>query len=229
MALISFGTIVTDARGKVGGSVFSRNQAGNVIRNKSIPKRRTTDIKSRYNNVWQYYSQLWLTLSPSEQADWENYATNFTFHNKLGAAVAAQGNIVFAVCSYYNALALKSPFSGAPTYAAPAAVDNIVVTSQLSDQPFYLNFDALAADVNLRLYASPWYRQGKRAFMEKRVNSILFSTLVATNDALDWGAQYIARYGTPPVGSYILLAIRRIHPDSQAWSSLQYIETEVIA
>lgn len=228
MALISFGTIVTNIRGKVGGSVFSNSPAGPVVRNKSLPKRRTTDVKSAYNNLWQYLMQSWLFIGAGNQAAWEAYALNFTFHNKLGVAVAANPNLVYAATNYYLYL-FTGTFADVPgTFLAPPIASVTSWNMSTSGPDYGIDFTPLVADCGIVIYATPPYTRGKRKFMEKRIQQIGTYQMLATYDHIDFTGMYTAKFGEAPYGTSVLIAIRRINPFSLAWGPLQFFEADVI-
>lgn len=229
MALISFGTIVTNMRGKVGGSVFSANSAGATVRNKTIPKRRTTDIKSATNNLWQYFMQVWLTLSASDQDDWNAYALNFTFHNKLGVPVLAKGNVVFAATNFYYFTFNEVPLLVAPLYVPPPAASLSASGCNVGSMLFELIFTPLVADTIFWIYATPSYTKNNRIFNEKRVRYIGFKTVALGDDTVSFWSEYVARFGTPIVGQKILVAWRRMDFTGWAWSPMQYIEVKATA
>lgn len=229
MALISFGSIITNMKGKVGGSVFSANSSGATMRNKSIPKRSTTDRRSLVNNFWQYITQAWLTIGIVSQGNWETYAANFTFHNKLGVPVAAKGNIVFSITNYYTDLWGVGFVQDPGTYLAAPNASLGAYGMNLTSNIYALFFTPLVADTNFVIYASKPYTFGKRAFMEKRLLKIQINTLLATESDIDFTTNYQTVWGTPPAGSFVLVAWRRINPLSFVWSPLQYIEIEVTA
>lgn len=74
MAIIKFGVIVTDMRGKLGASIFSKNGTGNYVKAWAQPPNPKTDrqVTQRItlaNNNW-----AWAALSPANKALWNTYA-----------------------------------------------------------------------------------------------------------------------------------------------------------
>lgn len=227
MALIQFGAIVTNIRGKVGGSVFSNNIAGATVRNKSLPKRRTTDQKSLVNNLWQYLTQVWLVLTSGLRQPWEDYALNFTFHNKLGAPVAAKANIVFSTTNrfyyYINNNIILAPF----TFEPPPVASLQAVSFNVTLPEAKMFFTPVPIDVYVFVYATRPYGLGKRSFMEKRVRYIKHQLLLAGDSEVDFYDEYVAIFGVPPVGQSVLTARRTVNPNCYSWGVLQYFEIQV--
>ena len=72
-----------DLRGKLGGSVFSRNKSGAIVRvyTKNTDRRSDSQIdrRSRFGNV----ASLWASIDGSVKSNWNQYAENF-FSPKRG-------------------------------------------------------------------------------------------------------------------------------------------------
>lgn len=65
MAKIKFGMFMTDARGKVGGTVFSKNRAGAYVRTKVTPANGQTARQSFVRQLLGAISQSWSGLTQS--------------------------------------------------------------------------------------------------------------------------------------------------------------------
>lgn len=230
MALISLGPVVTNIKGKFNGSVFSANSAGNTIRTKYIPRRKTSFRRSRQNGLWKYLTQSWLALTPAEQGQWNTYAANFTFQNKLGAPVAARGNIVFATTNfYYWTFNGGSLLSVPPTFYTP---------DPLSLQSWYISEGSNVFETSwtpppnstyMTIYASKPYRPGSPVFNERRI--LFFEGLYCDTlfDFADFWNNYTTYVAPLKAGYNIQFATRRIHRVSWAWSPFTYTEMEIQA
>lgn len=219
------GTIVTKIRGKVQGSVFSGNIAGNTLRNKTIPRRSTTVARSAVNNNWKYLSQIWLTLSPTQRLGWQNYATNFTFFNKLGAPVAARKNLVFTTTNLFN----TDPNVGnpimldAPSFLTPPSATFDGETLDVSSQNVTIGFNAVSDDLYMAVFASPPFRGGKEAIMQSRITRFGgLVTMLAPTPSFSIGTEYFQRYPYTQDGMMVWIAWRRIDPQCFSWSPLEY-------
>jgi len=104
MALIQMGNIITDIRGKIQGTVFSRNIAGNTMRNKTVPKIYTSEWASVYKQRQQFLMRFWRTLTDSERQTWVEGRTNYTFTNKLGNSITPQANVLFAQLNFNKSI-----------------------------------------------------------------------------------------------------------------------------
>lgn len=85
MALVLLGGMVAEARGSVGGIVFSRNAAGAYVRNRSIPINPGSERQQAVRFAVAQLSTRWVeTLTVEQRAAWETYGENVLLPNKLG-------------------------------------------------------------------------------------------------------------------------------------------------
>lgn len=89
---IKFGGIVSDARGSLGGAVFSRNGSGAYVRQRTTPINPKTQRQSDIRAIWASVTKDWdLLLSQAERDAWEVYAANLVESNKLGEDIRHSG------------------------------------------------------------------------------------------------------------------------------------------
>lgn len=92
MALVQLGGGVLDARGSIGGQVFSRNRFGNYIRARITPVNPQSTRQNKIRAVIQSLAQHWSsTLTQAERDAWEVYADAITRQNALGAQIKLTG------------------------------------------------------------------------------------------------------------------------------------------
>lgn len=72
--IVFSGIAVTDIRGKIGGTVFSRNRAGAFARNNVIPTDPESIFQTERRAVLGFISQNWRELSEEERRLWINAA-----------------------------------------------------------------------------------------------------------------------------------------------------------
>ncbi len=92
MALIQLGGGILDARGSIGGQVFSRNRSGNYIRARITPVNPRSPRQNVIRAVIQTLANAWSAVLTQAQRDaWEVYAANIVRQNKLGAQIKLTG------------------------------------------------------------------------------------------------------------------------------------------
>lgn len=77
MAQIKFGAFVTDMRGKIGGSVFSKNKNGAYAKNKVTPSNPQSGAQMAVRNLLAGFAQQWRTLTETTRQGWIDGAVNF--------------------------------------------------------------------------------------------------------------------------------------------------------
>jgi hypothetical protein len=92
MANIAFSAIVGDARGSVGGSTFSRNNAGPFVRTRALPTHRLTIRTQDVKVALGHSANSWSTVLDQTQRDaWDALAATLTFYNKLNQPFTPSG------------------------------------------------------------------------------------------------------------------------------------------
>lgn len=92
MALITFGTNITDARGSAGGSVYSRNKGGAYIRARTVPINPRSLKQQTVRNNFGANAKLWSgTMTGAQRAAWIAFAAANPLVNILGASIIVSG------------------------------------------------------------------------------------------------------------------------------------------
>ena len=74
MARIKFGMMMTDARGKLGGQVFSKNRSGAYVRTKVTPSNPRSMAQMSSRSILGSLSVMWNSLTLEKVSAW-NAAT----------------------------------------------------------------------------------------------------------------------------------------------------------
>lgn len=82
MARIEFGPLVANARGKVGGGVFTRAKSGAVLRIRVKPRNPRSDAQSGVRAYLTSAARAFKALGATDLALWNGYAGSITKHNK---------------------------------------------------------------------------------------------------------------------------------------------------
>lgn len=92
MALVKFGAGITDMRGSIAGTVFSRNRYGNYARGRTVPVNPNSDRQQAVKNIMADLVNAWSQiLTPADRALWGTYAAATNFVNKLGETITLTG------------------------------------------------------------------------------------------------------------------------------------------
>lgn len=96
MAIIKYGPVISDARGSVGGTVFSRNAAGAIMKQRTTPTYPATqkqqDIASGLSTVIDDWKNA---LTTAQRDAWNSLAANTSLPNKIGEMFTPSGLNLF--------------------------------------------------------------------------------------------------------------------------------------
>lgn len=92
MVSVKFGPIVSDARGSIGGTTFSRSRAGAFARSRRKGVFSQTNLRSSWAANMSYQYDYWLNHTPqADREDWNTLGDNTTFTNALGVEYHPSG------------------------------------------------------------------------------------------------------------------------------------------
>ncbi|MBA7716904.1 hypothetical protein ES703_125989 [subsurface metagenome] len=95
--LVQYGAGVTDARGSIGGSTFSRNRFGGYVRARTVPVNPRSPRQTGIRAIVMYLAEQWREspMDDAKRAAWELYADSVNWQNKLGQTVHLTGFNMF--------------------------------------------------------------------------------------------------------------------------------------
>jgi hypothetical protein len=95
MASIKLSAIVSAARGKVGGNVFSANKAGSFVRTYVKPTNRNTIAQQTVRGRFGTLSSGWRNISAEVRAQWNTIAPQYPYMNRLGDMATYTGQQLY--------------------------------------------------------------------------------------------------------------------------------------
>lgn len=130
MALIKFGGGVADARGSVGGTVFSRNRFGAYTRNRTIPVNPGTSPQTKIRSIMSVCRNAWFsTLTAAQRTAWDTYAAGVAMTNRIGEVIHLTGWNHFVRSASSLLYADESIVAAGPTdLSLPEQDETIAVT-----------------------------------------------------------------------------------------------------
>ena len=95
MATIKTSALIADIRGSVGGNVFARNKAGLYARARIKPLNPRSALQQLRRAKLSAAAAYWSQLTAQVRADWQAYATNTSWTNRLGDSINIGGEAAF--------------------------------------------------------------------------------------------------------------------------------------
>lgn len=139
---ILFGTIVTDARGRLGGQVFRKNATGSSITSLALPRGRFSANNKFTLQILTAIMQRYGTLTALERQRWRLFAQENPQPNRFGQMVNIGARGMFVKCvsnrSYNNILVpasteLTNTIYGATYSDVELSVDTGVILFNVSN------------------------------------------------------------------------------------------------
>lgn len=96
MALLILGPMVAEARGSIGGTVFSRNRAGHIARQRVKPVNPASERQETIRASIQNLQNAWRSVvTAAQRLAWEHYADGTPLQNRLGGTNRLTGLNMF--------------------------------------------------------------------------------------------------------------------------------------
>ena len=138
MARIKFGMMMTDARGKLGGHVFTKAKSGATIRTKVTPLNPKTSAQSEARSALGANSQTWRLLSETQRLAWNSAAQEVSKTNAFGDTYFPSGK------NYFTAVNNNIRNVGGLILLEPPALVNMPGLTSVE-----VDFDLLAEQIDI--------------------------------------------------------------------------------
>lgn len=226
MAKIKFGMMMTDARGKLGGQVFSKNNAGSYVRTKVTPSNPQTSYQSSARALFGSISAGWSGLSQAVRDSFNAAVSDWATTDVFGDLRNPTGKNLF---QRLNNQAQSAGLAAVVTVPAKATLPTDVVsaaTIAVGAGTLTLTGANTDASTQIMLYATPVLTAGTK-FVKNRLRNI---TNFAGDSAvpLDEYTAYTAKFGAPAANDNVYIGVKYVLSSGQA-SPLQIIKATVNA
>lgn len=204
MALIKFGMMMTDARGKLGGQVFTKTRSGATIRTKVTPANPNTSAQSLARSRFGLISSEWRLLDEADRATWNSAVSNYSKTNIFGDTYLPSGKNLFVSL---NSNLLSVGISSFMTAPLPVSVPSLLLTTAevvVVDEEINLTYTGSEPGLGYSkvIEATAPFSAGKYNFTGGFAR---ISQWNGTSEPLPTGyyIDYVNKYGNPPPGTKI--------------------------
>ena len=140
MAIIKYGHLISEARGKLNGTVFSRNTYGAYMRTKVTPANPQTTYQQNVRTLLTAAAQAWRALTATQRTAWNATATIFARRNIFGDSVPLTGFNLF-VRLYRNAQTIgATPLTEPPLQTSVQGITSFTCSSSAAASSLNLAF-----------------------------------------------------------------------------------------
>ena len=215
MARIKFGMMMTDARGKLGGHVFTKARSGATVRTKVSPINPRTSAQGAVRSTFGTLSQSWRSLSEEQRIAWNSKAATVGKTNIFGDTYYPSGKNLYVAINTNILTAGGSPINIPP---ADVVLPDVLLSG--------IAFDSLANSLEVSLeslvnptgntaivFCSPCLSKGvfNASGKERFVTAVNLSGTSTVADIYD---AYVAKYGALQSGSKIFVKVKIINASS---------------
>ena len=122
MAVVKYGAIVTDIKGKIGGTVFQGGRSGGIIKNKPLARGvkkgvqigKWSIVKQTNNLNFGLITKSWGFLDENQRNSWSGLLGVWTFINKFGEVYNGTPYQIFMACSINRLILTNNLLNTAP-------------------------------------------------------------------------------------------------------------------
>lgn len=227
-AKIKFGMMMTDARGKLGGHVFSKNRAGAYTRTKVTPVNPQSSYQVAVRNAFTSFAQNFRALTSAQILAWNTAVVNFVGTDVFGDSKTPSG------INLYTRLNLNLDNAGQaaittpplPTGADPNTIATLVADVSSSLFTITTVEAAVPTGHTLIVEATGLVSPGK-SFVKSEFRVIGTFASAAASPHLA-GADWIAKFGSLTAGQKVFARIKTVNNTTGEASGYSQISTIVI-
>lgn len=223
MAKIKFGMMMTDARGKLGGQVFSKNRGGAYIRTKVTPSNPRSTFQQAIRSLLSTFSQQWSALTAAQRATWNGAVANWSKTDIFGDIKNPTGKNLFVRLNNKAVNAGYAAMTDAPDKAETPLNNCTGVVVDISSTAVTLTDFTGDAGARVIVSATPMLTAGTSNAKNKfrQIYNAVSNAVVDT----DLYSAYVARFGAPAAGANIQFAVELVLPNGQSSVPASYTAT----
>ena len=228
MAIFIPGVAVSQASGRVGGTIFSRNRGGAYIRNGSKPTIVTTLYAQSIKAITAAQSQAWAGLTDAQKEQWVEWAAQNPVINRLGQSRTLSGHQAYVQINgrlvYGGFTALDSP----PIGAAPAPFVPRAITAEAGPTVATVTYTPTPAPAGVAVQCFAYLSNSPGVRYVKNRLALVTTSAAAAATPLNIAAGVEARFGTLQAGQTLHIALRALDSTSGLVSGVFYASAAVV-
>ncbi len=226
MAKIKLSAIVSEVRGKLNGSVFSKNRGGAYVRTKVTPVNPQTLAQGNVRAALTNLSQSWKALTEAQRKAWNSAVSQFTSTDIFGDIKTPSGINLYNKLNLNLAAIGETPIASPPLAVSVGYFDSLSVAAAAGAGTIAANYTAVGATVDQTVIveATPCVSAGK-SFVKSEFRQIgTFAGNAVSPQAL--GAMWSAKFGSLVAGKKVFIRLKFV--DKNTGVSGQYTSVSAV-
>lgn len=217
MAKIKFGMMMTDARGKLGGQVFSKNRSGAYVRTKVTPVNPRTSAQQTNRSLLGQLSSAWSGLTEEQIRAWNKQVNEWQKTNVFGDLQKPTGKNLFTSLNknrlnYFPSLDLQFV---PPAKAEFSSFSLSSVTATASTKVLDIFFSLpISADRDFRVRCTPLLGNGI-SYFNNLFRNINVTRSPNVDGQISIGTLWVARFGAMQAGMRIAIEVSEVAENGQ--------------
>lgn len=210
MAKIKLSAMVSEMRGKLNGSVFSKNRGGAYLRTKVTPVNPQTTAQGNVRSKLTNLSQSWRGLTDAQRNAWNTAVSNFTGTDIFGDIKTPSGINLYTKINLNLANVAQSQLNLPPLPSSVGVFNSLTITATATTPALSIAFTqtGVAAGQTVVVEATTQLSAGKN-FVKSEFRKIgTFAGGTATPyNAL---SAYTAKFGSLVAGQKIFIRFKAV-------------------
>lgn len=190
---ISWGAMVTDGRGKLGGHVASKNRAGAYFRTKVTPVNPSTVAQVGARSRFAALSSAWRGLTQTQRDSWISAVGDYAKTDIFGDLKNPSGSNLYQRLNNNLLVIGESALDTCPAVAAVATMSSFSFAAANGAGTILLTFaPVIPATLKFEVYATPGMSPGI-SFVKSEyrlVDVLTTADLTGIDIATEWGAVF---------------------------------------
>lgn len=226
MAKIKFGMMMTDARGKLGGQVFSKNRAGAYVRTKVSPVNGRTVAQMFNRNILGSLSAGWNGLAQSAINAWNEAVSDWQKTDVFGDLKKPTGKNLYTSLNK-NLLQSSQVIVALPPakMEIPVITASAVVVNETTSSITFTSLATVPADVVLQVRATEGLPKGV-TYIKNRLR-VIDNVASGSITGTDIFTAYEDKFGPVTVGQKIGFELKYIGKNGQAGVPITFFAVAV--
>lgn len=210
MAKVKFGMMMTDARGKIGGQVFSKNRGGAYVRTKVTPSNPQTADQVAQRALLAENSQAWRSLTEAQRLAWNSSVSNFSSTNVFGDIVNPTGANLHTKLNINTALVSGSVLTSPPNPVGVQTPFDVSITAGVASSEMLLGFGLASVPVGTGLVVEATGQMSAGVYNANNKFRMIGVLPAATATDEDIFALYTAKFGALTAGKKLFVRVKLI-------------------